>query len=280
MRHLIFRSLVDRTLRSESIWPWSEPTLRAHLVACDRCRAYYDDGVRLLRAVRTTEGAPGSGELERMIRRAEGAAIESPARRPAGKLARWAVPVAAMVAVGFWLARPEPVDIGEVVSAGRLVIAGEDQHPGARIFEGQDLVASGGNAVVRLDGGRLVLIKDGSRLRFDQGGAHAIIESGAGYFRVQKGVGRFEVTAGNATVTVKGTEFLVERRDLTSTNVAMDEGRVEVRTGSGRLEVNAGQETLVSGDSIASVRSIDFFERLKRGFQRAGKDLDRMFGGP
>ena len=93
--------------------------------------------------------------------------------------------------------------------------AGEDVGPGARVFEGEDVVASGGRAVVRLEGGRVVLINEGSRVRFARGGAHAILASGAAYFRVDKGAGPFEVTAGSATVIVKGTRFLVARRDST-----------------------------------------------------------------
>ena len=137
------------------------------------------------------------------------------------------------------------------------------------------MVASGGSAVVRLNGERVVLIQEGSRLRFFDGGARASIESGGGYFRVQKGVGRFEVTAGTARVVVKGTQFLVERKDLTTTGVVVDEGLVEVHTSTGSIRVGAGQQTTVSGETIAAATDMDLLERLRRGLQRLGKELDR-----
>ena len=63
MIHLHYRWMVDRTLRSESVWPWSPPALRAHLARCEACRGYYDEGALVLRAVRPSPGAPGLGEL-------------------------------------------------------------------------------------------------------------------------------------------------------------------------------------------------------------------------
>jgi ferric-dicitrate binding protein FerR (iron transport regulator) len=262
--------MVDRTLRSESVWPWSPPALRAHLARCEACRGVptllgFDDGL---------------GELERMSQRGAEVALPAPPPPSPWARARWAVPVAAGLAIGLWLWSSPGVAVGVVVAAERLVVAGEDVRPGARVFEGEDVVASGGRAVVRLEGGRVVLINEGSRVRFVRGGAHAMLASGAAYFRVEKGAGPFEVTAGSATVIVKGTRFLVARRDLESASVAVEEGVVEVRTGAGSLEVRAGQETLVTGEAIGVPKSIDLLEQLRRGIQQAGRDLDRIFGSP
>lgn len=78
----------------------------------------------------------------------------------------------------------------------------------------------------------------------------------------------------SATVVVKGTEFLVERKDLATTNVAVDEGVVEVRTRTGSVRLASGQATSVSGDSIAVATTLDLLERIKRGLQRFANELD------
>ena len=61
---------------------------------------------------------------------------------------------------------------------------------------------------------------------------------------------------------------------------ARSEGVVEIRTPTASMKLVAGQETLVSGQTIAAPKDVDLLERIKRGFQRAGKDLDRAFRGP
>ena len=262
-------------LGSEPVWPWSTDALRAHLAGCEACRGYYDQGVLVLRAARGVADAPGTGELERMMRRAEAGALEVGTPRSKARVrARWVI-AAAMLALGVWVFARSAPEVGVVVTAVRLVIDGEEARAGAKIAEGQDVVASGGSAVVRLNGGRLVLIQEGSRLRFGDSGARASIESGGGYFRVEKGMGRFEVTAGSATVVVKGTEFLVERKDLTTTTVVVDEGLVEVRTRTGSVQVGAAQQATVSGESVPVIRETDLLERIRRGLQRFGKELDR-----
>ena len=67
---------IDRYLSGDSR---GEEPLRAHLTECDRCRVFYDAGVLALRAARGGSAA-GLGELERLIRRAEGLAARRPAR--------------------------------------------------------------------------------------------------------------------------------------------------------------------------------------------------------
>ena len=276
MSHFHIRWAVDRLLRSEHAWLWDEAAIRTHLAGCDGCRAYYDEGVLLLRAARGARDAPGAGELARMARRAGQAANPADAPlRGARQLAWAAAGMAAVLALGLWVFAGRGAEVGQVLSAARLVVGGADVAAGARIFEGDDVVASGGSAVVRLNGGRVVLIQEGSRLSFSAGGARATVKSGAGFFRVEKGVGRFEVLAGSATVVVKGTEFLVERKDLDTTSVVVDEGVVEVRTKAGSTQLGAGQQTSISKETIAPTSEIDLLERIRRGLQQLGKEVDR-----
>lgn len=272
MKHFYVRWGIDRLLRGEGVWPSSEAALRKHVAGCAACRDCYDEGVLLLRAATGRSGAPGLGEVERLMARAQQAAVEAPL--PTFAWGRLGLAAAALLVLGVWAFSGGAAEVGVVVSAARLVVDGKEVQAGTRLREGQDVVASGGSAVIRLDGERVVLIKEGSRLRFEAAGARASVESGSAYFRVQKGVGRFEVTSGAATVVVKGTEFLVERRDLATTHVAVDEGLVEVRTRAGAVQVGAGQQTSVSGEVISKTTEIDLLEQIRRGLNRLGKELD------
>ncbi|MEJ0037945.1 MAG: FecR domain-containing protein [Gammaproteobacteria bacterium] len=94
---------------------------------------------------------------------------------------------------------------------------------------------------------RTVPLADGSRVDLGpdtaididmKGGARRILlRAGRAFFRVTRDpAGRpFEVVAGDATVTVLGTAFEVDRRDDGSTTVTVSEHAVSVQTRAGRM---------------------------------------------
>lgn len=253
--------------------------LRAHLRKCSRCRRYYDDGVLSLRAARRSLAAPGAGELERLMRRATSVAQPPPPRGLAWWVPAFAI-VAALVLVvlAVRLAAPPtvPMRAGTVVSATKLTVDGAPAAGGAAVLEGQLLEAQKGDALVRLEGDRAVLLSEGAQLRLALAGAEVMLEKGSAQFKVKKGVGAFEVLAGTATISVKGTAFGVTRRGA-ETDVEVAEGVVEVRSRTAKVDVHAGELTTVSGEKVAPPRQLDFLERLKRGLEKAGRELDRAF---
>ncbi len=228
-----------------------EQRLRSHLRGCERCRAYYDENVRLLRAVRG--GAPGMGELARIERLALGAISGS----TPGRVAVWGVAGAAVAAalIAFVAYAALATDeVGRVASAGTLTIEGAPARVGDDVPEGALVVAVKGTSELSLEGGRTVLLTEGTAVRVGAKGAVATLEAGRARFSVEPEQRQFVVVAGEASVEVQGTVFTVDRREKDEVLVHVERGRVRVAGKKNAVVVSAGQATLVRSGSAAAPR--------------------------
>ncbi|MFZ5471836.1 MAG: FecR domain-containing protein [Myxococcota bacterium] len=249
------RGRIDRYLARGDLSVDGEAALRAHLTACEACRAYYDEGVLLLRAARGSLEAEGLGERARLTRRAR--AVTAPRR--ASPLATWPWLVAPAAALGLALAAflvfSPPAVLGTVVaSSGGLFIDGRPVEEGARVKAGEWVHAAKGDGALLLEHNRAVLLREGARLRFDHRGQLAELEAGRARFAVEQGQGVFEVRAGEVRVTVLGTVFAVERKKEGAALVGVHEGRVRVKANN-EVVLAAGEETTVSGGEAQPARA-------------------------
>lgn len=102
---------------------------------------------------------------------------------------------------------------------------------------------------IQLPDGSMVILNSNSRLDYKMDGTtRRVALTGIGYFRVEPDAEHpFVVSAGNAQITVLGTEFAVE-------NIA-SRGRVSVGVESGRVEFAAGSaKAILHANDVAVLR--------------------------
>lgn len=266
------RRRIDRYL-GFGLSPRAEAPLRRHLAGCADCRAYYDEGVRVLRATRRAAGAPGAGEADRLVRRAvanlDGAAPRFARRAPLFIGAGIAAALSVFAFVLFSAAAP----IGRLASfSGQVLVAGELAVLDAEIFPNAVVEVRSGECILELEDGRSALLRAGTKLSVDKGGRVARLEQGRGRFSVTPGQGSFAVDAGRTRVQVTGTIFAVERRSGDETLVAVHHGSVEVAGEKGTVRLTDGQETTVK-EGLPSTAAPARRESLAEDWGLSGDDL-------
>lgn len=287
------RSRIDRYL-AHGLGTAAETRLRRHLHSCERCRAYYDEGVRLLRAARGVAGAPGSNEDARLLRLVMTGLHDggSPSALPRRALFAFAG-VAAAAAVILIAVRTFPLTpvVGRVVSlSGEATIGEVSAALDTEIASDVPVEVRTGEMVISLEGGRTALLRAGAKVRLARGADTVTLEQGRGRFTVTPGQGDFAVVAGTTVVSVKGTTFIVERKSADDTLVAVHEGVVEVSADKGSVRLLDGQETTVKGGQPSAARaasreslvedrgSPDLLKKLKKEGTRILKGWEKAFG--
>jgi ferric-dicitrate binding protein FerR (iron transport regulator) len=177
---------------------------------------------------------------------------------------RWMVPLAvaaaAMLAVAVILQPAPPpspdVPLGEFVRVadaaesghrmGDTVLAGETVASGQA--GGMSILLVGGESV-RLDRDTTVVFLDRDHLRLLEGRVYA--DTGNYVYRDRALV----VETGNGTVTDVGTQFSVDARGV-SLDVAVREGRVDVRNDDQQLVAIAGERLLIEPGQGVQVREV------------------------
>jgi ferric-dicitrate binding protein FerR (iron transport regulator) len=278
------RRSIDAHLAGQRSWHWSEPRLYRHLRACADCRAYFDEGVRMLRAARGGTTLPGAGELDRLVGRATEAIASVHPRRI---VLRWAlvggVAAAAVSLAMFWVSGPRVA--GNVASAGeRLTIDGVVGLSTHDVHEGALVVAEKGSSVIALHGGRSIVMSEGAALRVRADGAETLLDRGRARFSVKREQGRFEVVAGEVSVTVHGTVFTVQRDPGGDVAVEVERGKVEVASGMSRAVLLEQQRTRVSAGTVAPPEAMTpsalppgdvLLDEAKKAAGEAGRDVGK-----
>jgi ferric-dicitrate binding protein FerR (iron transport regulator) len=283
------RRRIDRYLVLGASAPMGEG-LREHLRACAGCRAYFDAGVLALRAAKGNLEQAGAGEVERMTARA--IAVARPAPERAGGHTRrrlvfagTALAVAGCVFMLVW--GRAPVSVGIVFAIDQeLLIDGRPAAVNDKVQSGAVVTARHGDSTLLLEGQRGVLLREGARARFDQAGAEAVLEAGRARFSVKPGQGKFTVVSGETQVKVRGTIFVVDRRNEDETLVAVHRGEVQVSGRSAEVTLREGQECTVAkgtpnaprparSGSLAEDRGEGLLQVLRRAWQTLMTNLDQ-----
>lgn len=278
---------IDAYLTGDPRSAEAEAALRLHLASCADCRAYYDEGLALMRAARGGRDLPAAGELERLTRRAGHLETVPRDDLPRRALVAAAAALAAVLLVVIALPSRAPV-VGTLAVAGpRAQVSGKPASAGAEVHEGELVVAVEGTVVLALEGGRDVTLAEGTVLAVSAGASETSLESGHAHFAVEPGRGTFSVRAGATRVDVRGTVFAVSRKTPDDVTVAVARGRVQVSGIKGVVMVEEGQRTAVGRDGAPAPASAlqpgdsDELRRLGDELERAlksfGRKLERAF---
>lgn len=282
------RRRIDRYL-AQGLSSGAEARLRAHLAGCTDCRGYYDQGVLLLRAVRSQPSGAGAGEVERILGRATaGFGATRRSWRPVGIFVG-ALATAAMVFIALRVAAPTPP--ARIASVSGDVWVGDRQASlDAEVPSDTAVEVRSGECILALEGGRTALLRSGTVVSIAEGGAVVRLDRGRGRFSVTPGKGAFSVKAGDTQVRVTGTVFAVERRKNDETLVAVHHGSVEVSTSSGAAsKLTDGEETTVVAGRAGTVRpasrealfedrgGTDLLKVLKKRGTRVIKNWEKAF---
>lgn len=249
-------SQIDDVLSGRVLSADDDARLRAHLRDCPSCRKHYDDTLGVLRLARGSAEALAPGETRRLEVRAVRLA-----RPVAGStsfpwrfaFAGAAVAAALVLTVLAWPRSP----VGSVLAAGagfRLdgVLAGKD----AVVFAQAEIATEKEDAAVLLEnvhGRRGLLLRPNTRLIASSSDA-VRLEAGRVRVQVKKADEPFAVRADALQVLQPGVgTFVVERR-AEGTLVAVHQGTVLVSAHGQQLELKEGQETELSGGTLAPAR--------------------------
>lgn len=297
------RGRVDRYL-SFGLAARAEARLRRHLARCAECRAYYEEGVLVLRATRKTAFSPGAAEADRLVRRA----VANLDGAPEGALARAPLFIGAVVAAALsilaFVVFTAPGPVGRLSSfSGEVLVAGEPAALDAELAADAVVEVRSGECILELEDGRSALLRAGAKMSVEKGGRVARLTQGRGRFSVTPGQGSFAVEAGRTRVLVTGTIFAVDRKSGDDTLVAVHHGSVEVVGEKGTVRLSDGEETTVRDglpssvaparrESLAEDRGVagdDLLkgvekgvqkgvEGVKKGGSRLKRKLDGLFG--
>lgn len=294
------RGRIDQYLNF-GLLPRAEARLRRHLAECTECRAYYEEGVLVLRATRRTASTPGAGEADRLVRRA----VANLDGAPKGEFARAPLFIGAAVAAALSILAfvvftgSEPVGRLSTFS-GDVLVDGKPAALDAEIVANAVVEVRSGECILELEDGRTALLRAGAKMSVEKGGRVARLERGRGRFSVTPGHGSFAVEAGSTRVLVTGTIFAVDRKANDDTLVAVHHGSVEVVGEKGTVRLADGEETTVRGglpssaaparrESLAEDRGVSGDDLLKdvekgvqkgvEGVKKGGSRLKRTLDG-
>jgi ferric-dicitrate binding protein FerR (iron transport regulator) len=302
------RATIDRLL-AVGLPPRAEVKLRAHLRGCEPCRGYYDDEVRLLRALAGDVRRPTPAELDRLVRRtlAEVAPasprpqpkpswvdawIFEPWRQATYGLVAASVALVLLVLVGVQLEMSGRVSGAPTLAAAlgtvrEVTLDGAPAAEGTGVFEGAELaVGKSGAAELQLvRGGRLRLFPD-AKVVLGSRGETVELRAGRVWCDIDPGLGGFSVRTDNAVARVLGTSFVVERESSGATDVRVLSGAVQVQDSGhrGEVVVHGGQKTEVRAEAAPSPAShydpsddLSAWDRLWRGIGRFLRSIGRVF---
>ena len=178
---------------------------------------------------------------------------------------RWLLPAAAAVVAVFAVLltmRPEPTPPLVVATVARVIDAGQ---VGARYTSGSDVYVGETISTAENEGLSLVLVR-GESLRIDQGTELRV--DGTDRFtllsgRIYADTGLYVYRDGGLTVdtpygavTDVGTQFAVATND-TTLDVAVREGRVDIRTESESYAARMGERLLLATGQGAEITALD-----------------------
>ncbi|MDP1827161.1 MAG: FecR domain-containing protein [Archangium sp.] len=250
-------SLSDAVLSGRVLSADDDARFRDHLRACAPCREHYDRTASVLRLARGNAEALAPGEAQRLEVRAGRLArpIAGSATFP-WRIAFASAAVAAALVLTV-LAWPRSA-VGRVLAAGpglRLdgVLVGKD----AVVFAGAQISTEKEDAAILLEsarGRRGLLLRPGTRLTTPSSD-EVRLEAGRVRVQVKQPSDPFAVRADELRVVQPGAgTFVVEQRSA-STLVAVHQGAVVVVSARGQqVELSEGQETELSGGSLAPAR--------------------------
>ncbi len=261
------RKLIERYF-AEDLGPWRTKRMRRHLGACEACRAYYDEQVRLMRTLRGDPNTATPEETERMVLRVSTELGLQKERVPRMK---WVLSFASLSAVVCLF----------VLLMWKLV-------PGETPWLD---VGTEATAVVKTKLGTELRVYPNSRYRLNAAESELELARGKVWCLVKPGQGGFVVRTVEARASVLGTSFVVDRRKEGRTEVRVMKGKVEVVGRKGKaVLVEAGQRTRVAVASAAEkvktyIAKQDrsewrrFWQRLGRDISRAAEDIGDLILG-
>lgn len=306
------RGDIERYL-AEGLPAVDEQALRRHLRDCASCRGFYDDEVRLRRALAGAPQQPTRAEDARLRQLvltrtglAPAPAVVTAQRRPLVRRIgeqpwhfAWPVAAAAIaLLIGVWALRPQrdvPPPIlapSEApiapIAAARLGQAKDASLDGAATSAGTTIdagavLAVGPEGLAELElvrGGRLRLFAN-TRLKLTPRGESMELLSGKIWCEVESGRGRFIVHTERGDARVLGTSFIVEKSATADTEVRVLSGIVEVEDSAHRgiVRVTSGQRTrLRDGDAPARVVRYDAQSDLdawEQSLHKLGREVER-----
>lgn len=261
------RKLIERYF-AEDLGPWRTKRMRRHLGACEACRAYYDEQVRLMRTLHGDPDSATAEETERMVIRVSADLGLQQGRSPRMK---WVLSFASASAALFL-----------------LVLLVWKMAPGESPWLD---VGTKATAVVKTRLGTELRIFPNSRYRLNRAESELELARGKVWCLVKPGQGGFVVRTVEARASVLGTSFVVDRRKEGRTEVRVMKGEVEVVGRKGKaVLVKAGQRTRVAVASAAEkvktyIAKQDrsewsrFWQRLGRDISRAAEDIGDLILG-
>lgn len=302
---------IERYL-AEGLPAAAEQELRQHLRTCEECRSYYDEEVRLRRALAGAPQQP-TGAEDRRLRRLilTQAGLEQPPLRAPEKRAwgervfgqpwRFAVPAVAALAllIGLWVVYPlrpasAPVPAvsstnkthGETALSARITQAKDVTVNGAPVKAGAEVgagavVAVGAEGVAELElvrGGRARMFPR-TRLKLSPRGEVIALDDGRVWCDIEPQRGRFAVQTERGEARVLGTSFVVEKLPgaAADAEVRVMSGVVEVEDigHRGIVRVKEGQRTRLLYDA-APERPLHYDAQLDRSdWEQAWRKLGR-----
>lgn len=250
------RATIDRYV-ADGLAAAGERTLRQHLKACARCRAYYDEQRVIFRALAGDANRPTRHELAVHGSLAARAVFPedkaSPGTRqatladlvdrllwlPARTWALGAGAVTAAVVVFLIVLGPSGAGAGSMPLAAIVTRTKAASVAGVALAEAAELraldvieVPKGGFLELALVRGGTLRVFPASRLALAARGEAVTLDHGKLWCLPETGRGSFEVTTATATVRVLGTSFIVDA----------DEEKTDVRVISGSVEVSDSDE--------------------------------------
>lgn len=250
--------LIDEVLTGRVLSAADDDAFRAHLRGCDDCRRQYDEKLLVLRATRGGEAAPG--ELERATVRAVRLATPvaaSPSVFPWSWLfVGAAVAAAALVVLAATWPREQ---VGVVLVAGKgLTIDGVPATRDMVVLEDALIVSEKEDSALLLTDGtgkRGVLIRGGTRARIVSAD-EVKLEQGRVRVQVKDPINEMVVKTERLRVVQDTAGVFIVDEKPTGTLVAVHQGKVVVRGQEAQVEVSEGQETELTGTTLAPARPV------------------------